>query len=77
MSEASLPRRALTEGMPGESLFWSGMLDLSTYENELPELFRKVKGMSDHRLLAIVTALIVEDRVSCLLSTLFATLYCI
>lgn len=62
-------RTALTEGKPGESLFWMGMFDLTSRENELPELFRKVKGMSDHRLLAIVTALIVEDRLDKILSS--------
>ena len=58
--------RGLIDGKVGESLFHQ---PLSRYfrENAVPELFRKVEGVDDERLLAIITALIVENRLeSCL-----------
>lgn len=59
----------LTVGPESESIFASplwGMMDRT--ENELPELFKKMESADDHRLLALVTALIVEERVDKLLS---------
>jgi hypothetical protein len=61
MSDSEQRQRYLLEGRPGESLFCRPILDLPRH-NELPELFQKVEGMDDERLLAIVTALIVENR---------------
>ncbi len=61
MLDSERQRHGLIEGLPGESLFCHAMMDWTRY-NELPELFRKVEGMNDERLLAIVTALIVENR---------------
>lgn len=51
----------LISGKKGESLFHEPLLRYFR-ENPLPELFRKTADLKDDRLLAIVTALIVEDR---------------
>jgi Domain of unknown function (DUF4145) len=67
MAEPESQQRGLIEGKPGESLFWRGMLVIPR-ANELPGLFNRVMGLNDHRLLAIVTALLVENRVDRILS---------
>ena len=54
--------RGLFSGPEGESLFSTPLMKFFRH-NPLPELFRKVDGLEDDRLLAIVTALIVEDRI--------------
>jgi hypothetical protein len=61
MPEKEQQKLGFLEGRPGESLFYRAMLDLPRH-NELPELFQKVEGMDDERLLAIVTGLLVENR---------------
>jgi hypothetical protein len=52
----------LFSGKKGESLFSEPLLRFFR-ENPLPELFKKTESLNDDRLLAIVTALIVEDRI--------------
>jgi len=53
--------RGIATGPEGDTLF-SQPFFAFTKENELPGLFQRVAGLDDHRLLALVTALIVEDR---------------
>lgn len=57
----------LFEGELGESLFNKPFILIGS-KNELPLLLKKVEGMNDDRLLAIVTALLIEDRLDKLLS---------
>jgi hypothetical protein len=58
----------LFSGHKGESLFTEPLL-IYFRHNPLPELFLKIQGMNDDRLLAITTALIVEERLDALLSS--------
>src|SRR5260370_40044616 len=58
----------LFSGHKGELLFTEPLLIYFTH-NPLPELFLKIQGMNDDRLLAITTALIVEERLDALLSS--------
>jgi hypothetical protein len=58
----------LFSGKKGESLFSEPLLRFFR-ENPLPELFSKTGSLNDDRLLAIVTALIVEDRIDAALSS--------
>ena len=51
----------LISGPPGETVFSEPVLRYFRH-NPLPELLRKTEKLEDERLLAIVTALIVEDR---------------
>lgn len=62
--------RGIFEGEKGQSLFTKPFLDLLR-ENELPKLFKKVDGLNDHRLLTIVTALLVENRVDAILKFVY------
>lgn len=64
---AAEKQRGLADGKPGESLFHRSFINLGR-ENELPELFKKVEGMNDDRLLAITSALIVENRIDKMLA---------
>jgi hypothetical protein len=59
---------SLLSGRKGESLFSEPLLRYFR-ENPLPELFSKTQSLNDDRLLAIVTALIVEDRIDAALSS--------
>jgi hypothetical protein len=59
---------ALFSGKKGESLFSEPLLRFFR-ENPIPELYRKTGTLSDDRLLAIVTALIVEDRIDAALGS--------
>jgi hypothetical protein len=52
----------LFSGVKGESLFCEPLLRYFRH-NPLPALFGKTAGLQDDRLLALITALIVEDRV--------------
>lgn len=61
MTENNKEVRGLFDGKFGDSLFKKPFHHFLS-ENELPELFKKVEGMNDHRLLAIVTALLIETR---------------
>jgi hypothetical protein len=54
--------RGFSQGQPGESAFHSP-LPAYLRHNELPEVFKKVEGLNDHRLLAMVTALVLEERI--------------
>lgn len=55
-------------GPTGETLFNKPFFAPTVpYSNELPELFEKVEELHDHRLLSLVTALIVENRLDKLL----------
>lgn len=58
----------LISGHKGESLFIEPLLRYFRH-NPLPELFSKTEQLKDDRLLAIVTALIVEDRLDALLKS--------
>jgi len=58
------------DGVHGQSLFHRPFIDLFR-KNELPELFQKVRGLNDDRLLAIVTALLVEDLIDKIHSSFF------
>src|ERR1700722_9432227 len=60
--------KGLFSGVEGESLFSEPLMILFR-ENPLPELFRKVQHLQDDRLLAIVTALVVEDRIDAALKS--------
>ncbi|BAC92125.1 DUF4145 domain-containing protein [Gloeobacter violaceus] len=52
------------DGLPEESLFDKPFNDTEyILSQDLPELYKKLQGLQDHRLLAIVTALVVEDRI--------------
>jgi hypothetical protein len=62
MNDTDKANRGLFDGKESEGLFCKPLIKL-LHENELPELFKKVEGLGDHRLLAIVTALLVEDRI--------------
>ncbi len=64
---ANEKRQGICMGVPGAAVFHKPFFTLR--QNELPELFKKVEGLNDHRLLAIVTALIVENRIDKLLET--------
>ena len=55
-------RRQLFDGRAGDSLFSTPFLQFFR-ENELSPLFQKVERLDDHRLLAVITALVVENRV--------------
>jgi hypothetical protein len=55
-------------GKEGESLFTKPLFRFFA-ENPLPELYRKTGSLNDDRLLAIVTALIVEDRIDAALGS--------
>src|ERR1043166_9666104 len=55
-------------GPQGESLFTEPLIRFFR-ENPLPEFFSKTADLKDDRLLAIVTALIVEDRVDAALQS--------
>jgi hypothetical protein len=57
----------LVDGPARESLFAQPAL-LHFGHNPLPDLFKKTEGLEDDRLLAIVTALVVEDRLDTLLA---------
>lgn len=63
-------RKGFFDGEEGESLFNKPFFDVIS-ENNVPELFKKVDGLDDHRLLAIVTALLVENRVDAILKLVF------
>ncbi|MFN6565391.1 MAG: DUF4145 domain-containing protein [Nostoc sp. ChiSLP01] len=67
MTENNQEVRGLFDGKSGDSLFIKPFHKFFR-ENELPELFKKVEGMNDHRLLAIITALLIENRVDKVLS---------
>lgn len=58
----------LFSGIKGESLFDEPLLRYFRH-NPLPALFSKTAGLKDDRLLALVTALIVEDRLDAALSS--------
>lgn len=58
----------LWSGKEGESLFTKPLLRFFK-ENPLPELYRKTGSLNDDRLLAIVTALIIEDRIDAALGS--------
>src|SRR5260370_4607560 len=58
---------ALVDGPAGDSLF-SQPAHLHFRHNPLPDLFKKTEGLNDDRLFAIVTALVVEDRLDVLLA---------
>ncbi len=58
----------LLSGVLGESLFCEPLLRYFR-QNPLPELFQKTAALKDDRLLAIVTALIVEDRLDAALGS--------
>jgi hypothetical protein len=60
-------QRGWIDGTPGECLFHRPYPSLFR-ENPVPDLFRKLDGINDDRLTAVVTALIVEDRLDHLLS---------
>jgi hypothetical protein len=62
--------KGLFDGVPGESLFDRPMHQYIR-ENDLPALFKNVEGMNDARLLAVVTALLVEDRIDKLHTAFF------
>jgi len=62
MTKLSERKKAFFDGEKGESLFEKPILQIYK-ENELPELFKKVDGLDDHRLLSIVTALLAENRI--------------
>ena len=53
--------KGLLSGKKGESLFHNPLVRIFK-EQELPDLFKKTEKLDDERLLAIVTALIIEDR---------------
>src|SRR5205823_8013232 len=53
--------RGIVSGPEGDTLFCDPFIALMR-PNELPALFQYVEGLNDHRLLALVTALIVEER---------------
>jgi hypothetical protein len=55
------------DGKPGDSMFHRPFMSMFR-ENPLPDLFRKLEGINDDRLTAIVTGLIVEDRIDHLLT---------
>lgn len=61
-----MANKPITEGPGGETIFHRGFASLRP--NELPILFKQVEDLHDHRLLALVTALIVEDRLDKLLA---------
>jgi len=58
----------LLSGKKGEAVFTEPLLRFFRH-NPLPELFRQTEGLNDDRLLAIVTALIVEDRLDAVLGS--------
>ncbi|MEH2419750.1 MAG: DUF4145 domain-containing protein [Nostoc sp.] len=58
--------RGLCDGKLGDSLFRKPFHHFLR-KNELPELFNKVEGVNEHRLLAIITALLIETRLDNLL----------
>jgi hypothetical protein len=62
--------RGFFDGEKGQTLFDKPFLELAQV-NRLPELFQKVDGLDDHRLLALITALLVEDRVDKMLRLVF------
>lgn len=62
-------RKGLFDGVPGKSMFYFLAFDIKE-KNELPELFQKTKDLNDHRLLALVTALIIENRIDRILTIL-------
>ncbi|MEH1844422.1 MAG: DUF4145 domain-containing protein [Nostoc sp.] len=66
MTENNEEVGGLCDGKFGDSLFRKPFTHLLR-KNELPELFKKVEGMNDHRLLAIITALLIETRLDNLL----------
>src|SRR6266581_4974494 len=59
---------ALVDGPEGESLFSQPGL-LFFRQDPLTDLFKKTEGLNDDRLLELVTALVVEDRLDLLLSS--------
>lgn len=65
------PKRPRTkyffDGDQGESLFHKPLMKMLT-EQEVPALLKKVEGEDDHRLIALVTAMLVEDRIDKILS---------
>jgi hypothetical protein len=60
-----MANKGIACGPEGDTLFSSPFIEFG--RNELPILFQQVEGLHDHRLLALVTALIVEERVDKLL----------
>src|ERR1700687_1436110 len=58
----------LFSGKKGETIFSEPLLTFFRH-NPLPELFQQTEGLKDDRLLAIVTALIVEDRIDAVLGS--------
>lgn len=62
MTKLSELKKAFFDGEKEESLFEKPIIRIFK-KNELPELFKKVDGLDDHRLLTIVTALLVENRI--------------
>jgi hypothetical protein len=59
--------KGILAGPEGDTLFSQPFVTLRP--NEFPLLFQKVQGLNDHRLLALVTALVVEERLDKLLAT--------
>jgi hypothetical protein len=60
-----MSNKGIACGPEGDTLFSRPFFEFG--RNELPILFQQVEGLHDHRLLALVTALIVEERVDKLL----------
>jgi hypothetical protein len=67
MADEVARKDSLWTGVPGESVFNKPFLTFPGH-NELMDLFQKAEGANDHRLLAILTALIIENRCDKLLS---------
>lgn len=62
----AMSKKLVWQGRKDDSLFWTPILELGR-ANELPQLFQKVALLEDHRIIVIVTALIVENRLDRLL----------
>ncbi len=62
-------RKGIFDGVEKTAFFSKPVLVICR-ENDLPELFQRVDGLDDHRLLAVVTALLIENRLDKILKLL-------
>lgn len=60
--------KGIAEGPAGESVFHTPLMPSIERLIEIPNLLSKARGLHDHRLIALVSALIVEERMDKLLS---------
>src|SRR5262249_27348607 len=75
-NQSDMKTQGLACGPVGDSIFTYPFFGWSE-ENELPELFKRTAGLNDHRLLALVSVLIVENRLDKILAVVCPRYNCL